>query len=166
MKNKPYTISQLFCDTYVRKGDVCSYIMLPALIVNKVLAQNPSIILAPTGKASNIVEFEGEPAYKIRHKCHKSILARGDNPLGLYGAINSIFSDAAIKLLFQVPNVWLLNHNARARKQRATDIQRYNYAKKHNPEGVALHHQCADRMRNMSVSQATRYTRRLSASAA
>lgn len=163
MKNKPYTISQLFCDTYVRRGDRCSFIMLPALMVNKRLAQNPSVLLAPTGKASNFVEFEGEPAYRVRHKFHKSIIARGDNPLGLYGAINSIFSDSAIKILFQVPNVWLLNHNARAKKQRTTEMQRFNYERKRNPEGVSLHNQCRERMRNMSVSQATRYTRMLSA---
>lgn len=163
MKNKSYTISQLFCDTYVRKGDVCSYIMLPALMVNKVLAQNPSIILAPTGKASNIVEFEGEPAYKIRHKFHKAILARGDNPLGLYGAINSIFSDAAIKSLFHVPNVWLLNHNARAKKQRITEVQQHRHERNINSSGIDIHRQCMERTRNMSVSKAARYTRSLSA---
>lgn len=163
MKNKPYTISQLFCDTYVRKSEQNSFILLPSLITNKSLAQNPASILMPSAKTANLVEFEGVPAYRIRHKYHNLILERGDNPLGLYGAINSIFSDAAIKLLFQVPNVWLLNHNARARKQRATDIQRYNYAKKHYPEGVALHNQCADRTRNLSVSQTARYMRSLSA---
>lgn len=163
MARHKHTLASLFCDTYIREAPLNCFIMLPALLTNKALADNPSIILEKSGKKSNLTEFEGVPAYKIRHRFRKAILGRGDSALGLYGALNLIFKDAAIKILFQTPNVWLLNHNARAKKLRATEIAEHNRQRKLNPKAFLLHHECVARTKNMSVSHAAREQRRYSA---
>ena len=160
---KKSTISQLFCDTYIRKTPSCCYILLPTLKVNRRFGENPSLILAPQGKASNIVEFDGEYAYRIRHRFRRAILARRDNPIGLYGALNLVFTEDAIKMLFKVPDIWLLNHNRHVQKSRATEINRLNYARKRHrePESLSLHNQCAARTNNTSVSRCMREMRYL-----
>lgn len=160
---KKSTISQLFCDTYIRETPSCCYILLPTLKVNRRFGENPSLILAPQGNASNIVEFDGEYAYRIRHRFRRDILARRNNPIGLYGALNLVFTEDAIKMLFKVPDIWLLNHNRRAQKSRATEINRLNYARKRQrgPESLALHNQCAARTNNTSVSRCMREMRYL-----
>ena len=115
MNQNRNSISDLFCDTYVRISAQCSYILLPKLLTNKRLWEHPQFLLSPTGKAKCLEEFEGVPAYRIRHKYRKAIRELGDSPTGLYGILNQLFSESAIKDLFSVPNVWVLNHNALAK---------------------------------------------------
>lgn len=158
---KTSTISDLFCDTYIRVETQNCYIMLPALLTNRALARNPSSILAPTGLCSNLVEIEGIPAYRIRHKFHKTIRARGDSVIGLYGALSLVFTENAIKSLFTMPNVWLLNHNALAKKKRATEISELNHQRKVNPSGFRLHTECLDRTKNLSIDKTVRLQRRM-----
>lgn len=163
METRGQTLDEQFSGTYIKTGPMYSYILLPALLTNRKIGQNPEILLVPEGKPKNFVEFEGVPAYKIRHKLRKAILKRGDSPTGLYGALNQIFNEAAIKMLFLEPNVWLLRHNAFARKQQKTDQYRHNYLREHNKAGLALHNQCLKRTGNRSVVQSAREERSLSA---
>ena len=138
-------------------------IQLAPLLTDKVLAANPASILASSARRSSLVDFAGVPSYKIRTKFHRAILARGDNPLGLYGILEPVFTEAAIKSLFKVPDVWLLNHNARAKKRRAGEKCELNRLRRLDPAAAALHAQCVARLRNRSASAAMRDTNRLSA---
>lgn len=154
------TLSEQFCDTYVRLGGRVSYILMPKLLTDRALAERmPSLL--NQGRPVNLVEFEGVPAYQIRHKFRRSLYRNGNNPIGLYGALESLFKEEAIKKLFTMPNVWLLNHNEVARKRRATEESVRNRERKLNPEGYRLRAQCANRTRNMSVSAAAREEREL-----
>lgn len=161
MRIKRQTIAEQFCETYVRHAPECCYILMPALLTNKTWGEKPEILLVPEAKTGNITMVDGEPAYRVRHKFKKAILERGDNALALYSIINQIFTDAAIKALFLNPNVWLLNHNALAKKQQITDLHRYNYLRKHDSKGMILHKQCFNRTINKSVANAARETRSL-----
>lgn len=161
MGKKRLTLAEQFCETYIRHAPECCYILLPVLLTNRVLGKNPEMLLVPEGKPQNIMEVDGVPAYRIRHKMQQAIIKRGDSPKGVYGALNQIFKDAAIKALFLEPNIWLLNHNALAKKQQATDLNRFNYLKKHDPKGLALHKQCFKRTNNRSVAITAREIRSL-----
>lgn len=155
------TLCDRFCDTYIAEGKINSFILLPKLLVDKRLAENITNLLSPSGRAENLCDFDGTPSYRIRHKFHRTIRNRGNSATGLYGALECIFSEQAIKELFVEPNVWLLNHNERARKQNATEESRLNHAKKVDPKGFALRKQCERRMQNMSVVRMVREERML-----
>lgn len=161
MNQNRNSISDLFCDTYVRISAQCSYILLPKLLTNKRLWEHPQFLLSPTGKAKCLEEFEGVPAYRIRHKYRKAIREIGDSPTGLYGILNQLFSESAIKDLFSVPNVWVLNHNALAKKKQATERNLLNRMKKKDPKGFQLHGECVARTQNMSVKKTARKIRGL-----
>ena len=153
------TLASEFCDVYVVDATRCAYIMLPELLVKRGLAE---ALLAPTARPGNLVEFEGVPAYRIRRRFKNAILARGDSPTGLYGILEPIFTETAIRELFTTPNVWLVNHNERARKRREFEINEANRLRKKDPEGSALHLQCAYRTGNKSASAFAREQRALS----
>ena len=156
------TVSDQFCENYVESDAVASYILLPGILVSREYADHPERVLSTEGNRNRLVTRDGVPAYRIRHKFHKSMRFKGDHILGLYGDLAAIFTDAAIKELFISPNVWILNHNERARKRNATEEAAVNRARKLDPLGAALHTECASRTRNSSVSAATRYERKLS----
>ena len=154
-----HTLCDEFCDSYIMDGGMHSFILLPKLLVDRRLAENIHSMLMPTANPEHLCSYEGTPAYRIRHKFHRSIRRRGDSPTGLYGAPNTFFSDRAIKELF--PNVWILNNNERARKRNAGEEAARNHARKVDPKGFALHGQCAMRTRNTSVYRSIREERGL-----
>ena len=156
------TISDLFCETYVESDAAASYILLPGILVSREYADHPERVLGPEGNPKRLITRNGVPAYRIRHKLHNAMRFRGFHVMGLYGDLAAIFTDAAIKELFKSPDIWLLNHNERARKRNATEEAAVNHARKLDPSGAVLHTECASRTRNSSVSAATRYERKLS----
>lgn len=156
------TIGELFCETYVESDAKASYILLPGILVSREYAGHPERVLGTQGTRKRLIARDGVPAYQIRHKFHKTLRFRGNQILGIYGDLAAIFTDAAIKELFKMPNIWLLNHNERARKRNATEEAAVNHARKLDPSGAALHTECVVRTRNSSVSAATRYERKLS----
>jgi len=158
-KRLRHTLCDEFCDIYVVDGKVHSFILLPKLLVDRRLGENRVALLSPTGKVENFCDCDGTPAYRIRHKFHRAIRRRGNSPTGLYGALNTFFSDGAIKELF--PDAWLLNNNERARKRNAYEASERNHARKVDPKGFALHGQCALRTRNLSVDRSVREGRGL-----
>lgn len=158
-KTASHTLCGDFCDTYVVDGKIHSFLLLPKLLVDKYLAENIRAMLSPMGRAENLCEWEGTPAYRIRHKFHRAIRNRGNSATGLYGCLETIFKEEAIKAMF--PNVWLLNHNERARKRNAGETAERNRARKKDPEGFALRRQCESRMQNHSASWAAREERSL-----
>ena len=156
---KRHTLCDEFCDVYVVDGRANSFILLPRLLVDKKLAYDKAALLSPMGKVENFCECDGTPAYRIRHKFHRSIRVRGNSPTGLYGCLETFFTEAAIKAIF--PDVWVMNHNERARKRNAGEEAARNHARKVDPHGFALHGQCAMRTRNLSVDRTTREERGL-----
>lgn len=155
------TLSDLFCDTYiVSDGDSC-YIQLPVVLTSSRYKDNIDLVLTQDASRARLVWHDGVPAYKVRHKFAKAIRDRGDSALGLYGALNLIFTEDAIRELFTFPNVWLLNHNARAKKQNARETNEVNRDKKQNPKGYQLHCECRHRTRNLSVVQSAKEERKL-----
>lgn len=153
------TLASRFCDVYVADSPRCSYIMLPKLLTNRIQTE---ALLAPTARLKNLTEYDGVPAYKVRRRFKNAILARGDSPTGLYGILESIFTEVAIRGSFLDPNVWLLNHNERARKRREFEINEANRIRKKDPDGQALHVQCLFRTKNKSTTAFAREQRSLS----
>ena len=158
-KQVRHTLCDEFCDTYIIDGKVHSFILLPKLLVDRRLAENIRSMLMPSADPEHLCDYDGTPAYRIRHKFHRAIRRRGNSPTGLYGALNTFFSDGAIKELF--PDAWLLNNNERARKRNAFEESERNHARKVDPKGFALHGQCAMRTRNLSVDRSVREGRGL-----
>ena len=154
-----HTLCDDFCDTYVVDGRMHSFILLPKMLVDSRLGEGKASLLSPMGKVENFCECDGTPAYRIRHKFHRSIRQRGDSPTGLYGCLETFFTEAAIKALF--PEVWILNNNERARKRNAGEVAMLNRARKLDPNGFALHGQCEKRTRNLSVVRSAREERGL-----
>lgn len=118
-------------------------------------------LFVPSARKSCIVEIDGIPAYQIRHKFHRAIRRRGDSATGLYGILNCIFTENAIRENFTLPNVWLLNHNAIARKRNITEESRMNHLRKQDTEGFRLHSECRRETSNRSAIRVVRDIRAL-----
>ena len=145
------TLAEKFCETYVQEGARCSYIMMPKLLTDRVLGEGREALLSPVARKSNLTEVEGVPAYKVRKRFVKNMLKCKDDPIGLVHALRYVFTDDAMKALFSCPNIWLLCHNAKARKTRYQEDCEDRHQKRVNKDACLLHRQCADRTRNASV---------------
>lgn len=159
------TLAEMFCETYVQEGTKCSYIMMPKLLTDRVLGECRESLLSPEARKSNLTEVEGVPAYRVRKRFVKNMLKCKDDPIGLVHALRYVFTDDAMKALFSCPNIWLLCHNAKARKARYQEECEERHQMRVNKEACVLHRQCVDRTRNVSVRSASVEIRNMGRSA-
>ena len=155
------TVASLFCDTYVARDGANAYILLPELLTDRALAETPGLLFAKTARKCCFCEHDGIPAYRVRPKFVSALRKHGDNAKAIYNYLLYIFTESAVKRIFTMPNVWLLNHNAQAARLRATEECERNRLRKRDPAGFALHRQVSARVANRSASSAARDTRAL-----
>ena len=129
---KRTTISDVFCDTYVeidpnpRRG---GYISISKIITDKYYSQDNSKLFMP-GADHTVFDRDGFPVHKVRTRFCHALRKCGDNVCRLYNTLNQVFTEDAIKFLFDGPNVWLLNHNYLARKASARAFNEENRKRK------------------------------------
>lgn len=146
------SISDLFCNNYVISEVRSSYILLPG-ITDEAMQEGKMPFLQHNARNGCLTKFDDTIAYRVRHRFVKSLRKRQDNVCALFADLHMIFTEDAIKRCFANPNVWLLNHNAHAKRLRATEEHAENRMRKLDPEGYALHMQVQNRTSNRSARQ-------------
>jgi len=163
IRNKRQTLSDVFCDTYIemdpdpRRG---GYISIARILSNKQYSDNPKLLFVQNA-IPNVFDRDGFPVHKVRTRFCYALRKCGDNVCRLKNTLNQVFTDDAIRFLFQVPNVWLLNNNYLAKKKAAHEISVLNHQRKMDPKGSKLRAEISRITSNRSATAHVRYIRSL-----
>ena len=160
---KRQTVSDVFCDTYIemdpdpRRG---GYVSIARILSDKRYHDNPKLLFV-SNALPHVFERNGFPVHKVRTRFCQGLRKCGDNVCRLRNILNQVFTDEAIKFLFQMPNIWLLNNNYLAKKKAAHDLNEHNRQRKMDPKGSRLHAEVSRVTANRSASAHARYIRSL-----
>jgi hypothetical protein len=163
-KHQEYTISDVFCDTYIemdpnpRRG---GYISLAVILKDKYYHEDPNRLFVKNA-CPDVFERDGFPVHRVRTRFCIGLRKCGNSVCRLYNTLNQVFTEQAIKTLFQIPNVWLMNHNYLAKKRRAAEFNEENRLKKLSSKSDRkLHIGCVKATANRSATAHARYIRSL-----